>query len=57
MVFNSFLDVGFWYKFFENKFDVYGLDESKKEIKGFYFNGNILIIVYCICINVFIWDC
>lgn len=43
MVFNSFLDLGFWYKFFENKFDVYGLDESKKEIKGFYFNGNKLI--------------
>lgn len=43
VAFNSFLDSGFWHKLSENKLDVYGLDESKKEIKGFYFNGNKLI--------------
>lgn len=46
VAFNSFLDAGFWHKLSENKLDVYGLDESKKEIKGFYFNGNTLIILY-----------
>lgn len=40
VAFNSFLDSGFWHKLSENKLDVYGLDESQKEIKGFYFNGN-----------------
>lgn len=44
VAFNSFLDSGFWHKLSENKLDVYGLDESQKEIKGFYFNGNTLII-------------
>lgn len=51
VAFNSFLDSGFWHKLSENKLDVYGLDESKKEIKGFYFNGNTLIIVYCTSTN------
>lgn len=46
VAFNSFLDSGFWHKLSENKLDVYGLDESQKEIKGFYFNGNTLIILY-----------
>nr|QDA69641.1 ubiquitin-like modifier-activating protein ATG7 [Crassostrea gigas] len=40
VAFNSFLDSGFWHKLSENKLDVYGLDESQKEIKGFYFNGD-----------------
>nr|XP_022299462.1 ubiquitin-like modifier-activating enzyme ATG7 [Crassostrea virginica] len=38
--FSSFLDSGFWHKLSENKLDVYGLDESRKDIKGFYFNGD-----------------
>lgn len=41
--FNSFLDSGFWHKLSENKLDVYGLDESEKEIKGFYYNGKVSI--------------
>lgn len=39
--FSSFLDSGFWHKLSENKLDVYGLDESRKDIKGFYFNGEV----------------
>lgn len=46
VAFNSFLDAGFWHKLSENKLDVYGLDESKKEIQGFYFNGNELTTHY-----------
>lgn len=40
MPFSSFLDAGFWHKLSENKLNHYGLDESVKEIHGFYFNGD-----------------
>ena len=41
VTFSSFLDSGFWHKLSENKLDVYGLDEGRKDIKGFYFNGEV----------------
>jgi hypothetical protein len=44
--FSSFLDSGFWHKLSENKLDVYGLDESEKQIKGFYYNGKTHEKVY-----------
>lgn len=37
--FSSSLDAGFWHKLSENKLNVYGLDETPKNIHGFYYNG------------------
>ena len=37
--FNSFLDAGFWHKLSDNKLNVYGLDDTVKQLHGFYSNG------------------
>ncbi|ESO95826.1 hypothetical protein LOTGIDRAFT_116619 [Lottia gigantea] len=39
--FSSGLDAGFWPKLSEKKLNEYALDESSKDISGFYYNGDI----------------
>uniref|UniRef100_A0A8C5WLY2 Ubiquitin-like modifier-activating enzyme ATG7 n=1 Tax=Leptobrachium leishanense TaxID=445787 RepID=A0A8C5WLY2_9ANUR len=38
--FSSALDAGFWHELTQKKLNVYRLDESAKEIKGYYYNGD-----------------
>lgn len=37
--FNSALDVGFWHELTQKKLNEYRLDETPKDIKGYYYNG------------------
>ena len=37
--FSSSLDAGFWHKLSQLKLDVFGLDDTEREIHGFYVNG------------------
>ncbi|XP_053324577.1 ubiquitin-like modifier-activating enzyme ATG7 [Spea bombifrons] len=38
--FTSALDAGFWHKLTQKKLNEYQLDESPREIKGYYYNGD-----------------
>ncbi|MEJ1279805.1 autophagy related 7 [Cricetulus griseus] len=38
--FNSALDVGFWHELTQKKLNEYRLDETPKDIKGYYYNGS-----------------
>ncbi|KAH0519693.1 Ubiquitin-like modifier-activating enzyme ATG7 [Microtus ochrogaster] len=38
--FNSALDVGFWHELTQKKLNEYRLDETPKDIKGYYYNGD-----------------
>lgn len=40
--FNSALDVGFWHELTQKKLNEYRLDETPKDIKGYYYNGRCL---------------
>lgn len=39
--FNSALDVGFWHELTQKKLNEYRLDETPKDIKGYYYNGRL----------------
>ncbi|XP_063283001.1 ubiquitin-like modifier-activating enzyme ATG7 [Pelobates fuscus] len=38
--FSSALDAGFWHELTQKKLNVYRLDESAKDIRGYYYNGD-----------------
>ena len=38
--FSSALDVGFWHRLTRKKLEVYKLDDTPKQINGYYYNGN-----------------
>ncbi|XP_075431054.1 ubiquitin-like modifier-activating enzyme ATG7 isoform X2 [Ascaphus truei] len=40
--FTSALDAGFWHELTQKKLNVYRLDETPKDIKGYYYNGDPL---------------
>ena len=37
--FNSALDVGFWHRLTRKKLEEYKLDDTSKQINGYYYNG------------------
>ena len=41
--FCSALEAGFWHQLTQKKLDDYRLDESPKNIKGYYYNGEFMI--------------
>ena len=41
--FCSALEAGFWHQLTQKKLDDYRLDESSKNIKGYYYNGEFMI--------------
>lgn len=48
--FNSALDVGFWHELTQKKLNEYRLDETPKDIKGYYYNGRwfpVFLAVLC----------